>query len=584
MCSDHSKDKKKLAGLLEETRHFFLQQTLGKQQLLGMNASQFLDLLMKINEKLVRKVGGQAKWDALPETQRLTEEAECMSEAILEIGSEAYSQLEREEKQQVDLFVWTGCAMHKDLNCVKGGDAAMRAWWEGNNIAGPVLLANKDNTAVLQQAENVEELTAAEQRALDSSSSGGVKLTSLAGMLFKNKNDKLGQQDTYQQFFHSRQQNIPKFPDTSNNRYQSHCAAAAQLITRLELHVKFLEWIRDVKERPGFTNLERNVYCGLRDLPTQTELAVLTLYAQAISHPYMQQVRGPGMEHVNMLDLGPLHSDVQIHLKKIIQDPSLLISTQSTYKLGAMDGQPWYNPEAVKAVHELAPTLPYLEPLLVAFFQGALETWKRLASEFEEGSTVLGLSASEKDKAWRPPTNDVNEGALGSLRSHLRKKPGTTVLQFNALKKFKFNQTSAFVRKEFLPEDYAFIHKMARTLDAGHLERERKDALIAYKDKQVAERREKQMQKAKRQAEKAAFLASVDRVESVEGVTDNMKVKDLDNQLDIYRKLVDTIPLKSKLKNKSMKIEALKNAIRDFNIQEQLELEEEESIIESEEN
>ena len=106
----------------------------------------------------------------------------------------------------------------------------------------------------------------------------------------------------------------------------------------------------------------------------------------------------------------------------------------------------------------------------------------------------------------------------------------------------------------------------------------------SYKDKEVAERREKQQKKAEKQAEKEALLASLDRVKNVEDVTKDMKVKDLDNQLEIYRKLVDGVPQKSKLKNKDMKIEALKNAIRDFAAQETVGEDQEESEIGSEED
>jgi len=192
MSGDHAKDQKNLAKLLKETKQFFLMQTLGKNHLLGMNTTQFLELLMKVNETLVKKVGGQRQWEKLSEAQQLSAEAECFSEVMLKIGAEAYSQLDEKEKERVDLFVWTGCAMHKDLNCIKGGDTAMSIWWKENGIPGPILLANKENAAVLQQAGSDEELTAAEQRALTSSSGGGVKLASLAGMLFKNKDDKVG--------------------------------------------------------------------------------------------------------------------------------------------------------------------------------------------------------------------------------------------------------------------------------------------------------------------------------------------------------------------------------------------------------
>ena len=66
------------------------------------------------------------------------------------------------------------------------------------------------------------------------------------------------------------------------------------------------------------------------------------------------------------------------------------------------------------------------------------------------------------------------------------------------------------------------MHKVARDLDAKHLEKVHIAEIIAFKDRKVAERREMQMQKAKKQAEKKAFLASVDRVEKVEEVTDGM--------------------------------------------------------------
>src|SRR3954454_3060604 len=188
-------------------------------------------------------------------------------------------------------------------------------WYEQNNVKGPILLPNQDNSAVLANADESEEPTAAEQRAQDISTCGGVKLASLAGALFRNKDSKVGQQDTYQHFFQSRGQCVPRFPDTNNTRYQTHCAAAAELLIRQELYIGFLDWIRDSKDKPSFTNIEKNIRAGLTDVPTLTELAVLTLYAQAISHPYMHEVQGPGTEEVNMLDLGPLHQKVQKHME-----------------------------------------------------------------------------------------------------------------------------------------------------------------------------------------------------------------------------------------------------------------------------
>jgi len=54
--------------------------------------------------------------------------------------------------------------------------------------------------------------------------------------------------------------------------------------------------------------MEKNLYNALQDPPTLTELAVLALYGQAVYHPYVSQIRGQNM---NMLDLGPLHLEVE---------------------------------------------------------------------------------------------------------------------------------------------------------------------------------------------------------------------------------------------------------------------------------
>jgi hypothetical protein len=72
--------------------------------------------------------------------------------------------LSEDERKKAETFIWVGCAMHKDLNCVKGGNAKMMEWWDENDVTGPILLANKDNAAVLEQAE---ECTTIKQRAED---------------------------------------------------------------------------------------------------------------------------------------------------------------------------------------------------------------------------------------------------------------------------------------------------------------------------------------------------------------------------------------------------------------------------------
>ena len=232
-------------------------------------------LLINKNDKKIQKHGGINQWNTLSDKEKLDADAEMMSNLVLQLGCQCYSQLSEDEKHRVDFCIWTGCAMHKDLNCVKWGNKEMMDWYEQNNVKGSILLPNHDNSAVLANADESEEPTAAEQRAQDISTCGGVKLASLAEALFWNKDSKVGQQDTYQHFFQSRGQSVTRFSDTNNARYQSHCAAAAELLIRRELYIDFLDWICDSKDKPGFTNI-KNIHAGLTDVPTLTELAVLT--------------------------------------------------------------------------------------------------------------------------------------------------------------------------------------------------------------------------------------------------------------------------------------------------------------------
>jgi len=222
---------------------------------------------------------------------------------------------------------------------------------------------------------------------------------------------------------------------------------------------------------------------------------------------------------------------------------------------------PWMNSEAVQAICQLSPSLPYLEPLLVAFFKGALVTWKRFTSEFRKGGQIDQATAKKRERASMPPTNDVNEGALGAVKSYLQRNPNATMHYYNALAMFKFNETATFVQDVFVAEDYAYVRKEARKRDGAHLERERKAALVAYKDMQIAKQRAKMAQRTEQRNMEEARLANVQQLEEINDVDINMTVAQLKDQLEIYRGLVDRIPLKSHLKTKAVMIEALKAAI-----------------------
>ena len=467
------------------------------------------------------------------------------------------------EKWDLNLFVWAGCSMHKDLNSVKGGNKAMMSWWSENGETGPVRLANRDNAAVLNNMATEDVPNPAERRAMDVTTCGGVKAASIAGHIFSNKDDKKGYQDLHKRHFEPITGKWVRFPDTSNTRYQSFGEAAAELLVYRSDYQNLMETVRLNKTKQTLNHMESNLKVALDDIPTLTELAVLTLYAQAISHPYMKKVRGPGTEDLNMLNMGPLHEEVKQHIQMIIDDPDILLGDGVSYQKDVF-GQKWHRPDAFETVHKLSPQLPHLQPVLVAFFKGALITFERFTSEFAAGSPIDLASATEKELAWMPPTNDVNEGALGSYRLYIRKKPTTTVQQYNALAMFNFNGTEEWMGKGFTAEDHQWLMGEGRKADNDHSEKKFREILRADKLAKAAAAAQKALDRAATVQKKVDELAVVVRTETI-GVPKDWNMKALEDQLQLYRNLgvpTNIVPkFKSHLKNNTARWEALKAGI-----------------------
>nr|VWO97088.1 N/A [Ganoderma boninense] len=525
---------------------------------------------------------GLASWETLSPEARVALFALHLKQATIHLGESLYDALPEVERRPLDVFLRLGCAMHKDLNAVKGGNAEMMAAWaELPDVIPPILLANKDNTSTLRDVNPellvtmvngsaaAEDLSPAELRAFESSTRGGVKLTNLAGSAFNNKDDKLGQHDTYVYYFAEKVPHLPRrrrrFPDTNNTRYQSHCTAAAELLAHHQDYVHFLELIRDRKVKPGFTNLEENVWKGLHDPATLTELAALTLYAQAVTHPYMRVARQPQ----NGLKLGPLHDQLKGYIQQLIDDPDALLHPDTTLSqdgpTAAMDGQQWEHPDAVTAVYQMLPKLPHLKFIFVRFLQGALKTWERFTREFEKGGAIDQASAGELEDICILPTNCQNEGILGLFRQWKRANPNGTLAYFNALAKSYINGTEDFIAT-YLDDEASQRHlrSAARDLDrSGHESERRKfltDQAIEVAERNAREYAEKQ----KRVEEEMAVLRGRKLVLDREVVV-RMTRDQMEEQLEVYRKVYRDppalVPLKSHIPNRPDKLAVLLAAI-----------------------
>ncbi|KAF8149017.1 hypothetical protein BJ912DRAFT_833748, partial [Pholiota molesta] len=184
--------------------------------------------------------------------------------------------------------------------------------------------------------------------------------------------DKKGQGDSHVYHFSELEgaKKFRRFPDTSNTRFNSHADAASELLTHLEDYLRFLLLIKDKKKAGTWTNIELNVYRALQDIPTLTELATMALYAQAVTHPYLRSVRGPGTENVNILDLKDFHVGVKQFVQEIIDEPERLTSPNASYETATLDRKPWQNADAVSAIQKLSAKLPHLTVICAEFFKG----------------------------------------------------------------------------------------------------------------------------------------------------------------------------------------------------------------------
>ncbi|KAG2063204.1 hypothetical protein BDR04DRAFT_1038877, partial [Suillus decipiens] len=89
----------------------------------------------------------------------------------------------------------------------------------------------------------------------------------------------------------------------------------------------------------------------------------------------------------------------------------------------------------------------HLRHLLVAFLEGALDTWIRFCAEFTAGGVIDKSSTAQREIAYMKTTNDDNEGALGTVRTSLRRAPHMSLSHLNSRFMYKKNRTGAYIQQ-----------------------------------------------------------------------------------------------------------------------------------------
>ncbi|KAJ7321999.1 hypothetical protein DFH08DRAFT_818376 [Mycena albidolilacea] len=482
--------------------------------------------------------------------KQLEVRAEAMQSLARHLGSTALESLPQEQQQVLTRMVVAGCCKHKDHNCTKAGVAGMEGAYKRLGLTPPVLLANKDNAATIALGNEAD--SAAVERALKASQRGGYKVVSICGDLFRHKDDKRGHQDLHRHVFSKVKFNATgehstvKFPDTSNNRYGTHLAGAAELVTYHAAYIQFLRLIRNTKQTPGLNHMEENALKGLQDEETMCELIVMTVYKNTVPDAYCKII----------LD----------HIEKLIADTDLLLDPLSCLEDATLDGEPFPDEYAMDCVHYWLATHPArlltVEKLLIAFLEASLPAWHRFSREFHAGGAIDSLTPAEKLLISIPPTNDANESILGGWRVYSRTRGGT-VKKFSAQATYHRNNTEAFADAKLnTEEDALYVMQLARIEDANGAMKKFRNDLLAFKARVADEARRKQ---AEKQAEAAEELA---RLQSIVVITDPAALKalpvkkkgqpNLREQLDVHRMLwKDEVLAKTKLGDMSKKADML---------------------------
>ena len=533
MNSDHCAKEKKDAYEMEELKKWAVNQHLGEEAILEKSLQEIYGLQMDAQRKMIQVMGGQQKWEALPEA---TKAEKCVRMWFKNWERVHLSYLIHMKSIYFDFsFGLAVDVIRISIQC----RVVMQPWRSGgkseeHHIKGPVLLANQDNDMVLEERNQAiadgDEVTPAQEQALNPSTHGAIKTAQIAGAIFNHKDDKKGHHDFFRDWWKKHVGTSFTFPDTSNNRFQSYCYAFAALLLYLRFFRQFLEHLQITKQNGKLNHMESNLWKALHDPATLSELAILALYGEAVSYPYVKAICSTSKsgEGQNMLNLGPLHQKVSTHIQAIITNPSNLLCKNPSSDIASLEGDEWQHPDIFKSIEDL--NLLYLEELLIAFFTGANETWTRFTSEFAPGSLIDAATTEERELAWMPATNDENEGALESFCKLIRQQPQLTMQAYNGLTMFFCNNTQLFMEAKFTTEeDYKFLHKLARETGSGE-QAWRKAGVDHHDDKQhcLLEKRKKRQEKVQKNAERIAGIAII----LDKGIVSNLNLLD---QIKIFK-------------------------------------------------
>ncbi|KEP45562.1 hypothetical protein V565_260290, partial [Rhizoctonia solani 123E] len=533
---DHANDQLKVAQLEKEWKIDSWINYLGNLKLLSLGDSDSKAFYESLHAAAETEVGGAKAFSNLPTANQEDILAAEYQKHIQAVGKAEFDNTEPVIKQDMSCVVRGGCCAHKDMNATKGGTTAMAAFWRANpHLLSPVKLYNKDNDATISLSDPSGEILEAEKRAFLVTESGAIKLCSLAGAAYNHKDDKKGHHDSYTFYFYEKYGQLRYFPNTSAVRYSSFIDAATELCTSHCAYIDYMEHIRKQKATGMLNHLESNIVKALNCSATLAELLCMALYGQIISKPYIRSVRSATVAGKGLADLAFLHTQVKQHLEEVISHPSLVLELKSCKSLVAFDSSKWESPKVLTALQKHRSGLPYLTELFVAFCQGALQTWARFTDELSPSAPIALLTSEQRDRAFMPPTNDANEGALGTWRVWARRFPSLTLHRFNAIIMNRANQTKTYIDQTLTLKQHKWVRTEARRIDSSKLEATRRAGIVCAQIKEATRNEEARSQRNERRNKREEYVAGIKLVLDLTAI--QKMVKELDDQLKVYKKI-----------------------------------------------
>ncbi|KAJ3765572.1 hypothetical protein FB446DRAFT_794919, partial [Lentinula raphanica] len=151
--SDHAADQQKLFGLMKKWKQKLDREKRGERAVHGLSDNEYACLVFRGSQVLVQKAGGPLAWEQLSFEERTRRIVDMKKQLTEDIGEAEFQKLSDIEKSEVDLFLWAGCCMHKEMNAFKGGCVGLDEFWDAHpEISSPLPFPNRDNAATIQLA------------------------------------------------------------------------------------------------------------------------------------------------------------------------------------------------------------------------------------------------------------------------------------------------------------------------------------------------------------------------------------------------------------------------------------------------